>query len=517
MAIGRFHQLERRLLRNPDLREHYTKGIEEYFQLNQIRPAETSEAHHCSNTITNKPTVTSCVLPHHAVIKEDSLTTKLRILFDASAKTSNGRSLNDILCIGAPLQNELPAVILNWRVHKYVFTSDIQKMYRCIDMHPDDAKYQRILWKNDHGELGEFCLTTVTFGTASAPYTAIRIMHQLADDEKHRYPLAEKVLKNEMYVDDILSGSHSIESAIEKLNQVRAALASGGFELRKWSGNYPELLQNIPLDHHANQASRTLDGHATIKTLGIHWSPTEDQFSYKLNFDIDDTATKRKLLSTTARLYDPLGYIAPVVVRAKIMMKEVWVIKIQRSDKSLSALNWDELLPPPLRLKWQQFLKDLPAIDQIKIPRWIDYTPHTVKSIQFHTFCDGSTNAYAANVYIRHIQFVVLYWIYGETNRWKIYVANRVNKILEIASPDQWNYGCTEENPADCATRGLNPTQLSNFGLWWEGPLWLKDPPSSWSKFSASNLEVSETDAELKTTMVQSYATHSIEPFINYY
>ncbi|XP_036347834.1 uncharacterized protein LOC118757211 [Rhagoletis pomonella] len=143
IALNRYLQLERRLTKTPEAWQRYSDGIKEYFKLNQLAPATTSERqsttvsdsqHHCS----------SCVLPHHAVYKEESLSTKLRIVFDASANTSNGRSLNDILCVGPTLQNDMSAVILNWRQYRYAFTADIQRMYRCIDVHPEDSEYQRI-------------------------------------------------------------------------------------------------------------------------------------------------------------------------------------------------------------------------------------------------------------------------------------------------------------------------------------------------------------------------------------
>lgn len=169
MAFNRFRQLERKLHRNSELHTRYTEGIQEYFDLNQIKRAFSTEGQHCRVVSNNVRTVTSSVLPHHAVIKEDSLTTKLRIVFDASARTSNGRSLNDLLCIGPALQNDLGGVLINWRMHKYVFTSDIQKMYRCIEMHPEDAQYQRIWWYDENGTPQLYILTTVTFGTASAP------------------------------------------------------------------------------------------------------------------------------------------------------------------------------------------------------------------------------------------------------------------------------------------------------------------------------------------------------------
>ncbi|XP_017465554.1 PREDICTED: uncharacterized protein LOC108358627 [Rhagoletis zephyria] len=138
-ALNRFYCLEHTLQRDEKLRKLYSECIHDYFVLNQIKPATTTERDHCAFTPANAPTVTSCGLPHHAVLKEESLTTKLRIIFEASCKTTNGRSFNDVLCNGLALQNDLSAVILNWRKHKFAFTADIQKMYRCIDMHPEDS------------------------------------------------------------------------------------------------------------------------------------------------------------------------------------------------------------------------------------------------------------------------------------------------------------------------------------------------------------------------------------------
>ncbi|XP_036329698.1 uncharacterized protein LOC118741830 [Rhagoletis pomonella] len=401
LALNRFHSLERKLQRNDELRARYEGCIREYFTLNQITPATTTEEQHSVKLASSAPTVASCVLPHHAVIKEESLTTKLRIVFDASCKTSNGKSLNDVLCVGPALQNDLPAVVLNWRKHKFAFTSDIQKMYRCIDMHTDDSQYQRILWRNEANEIQEYCLTTVTFGTASAPYTAIRILHQLAEDESTSCPLAAPVLRNEMYVDYVLSGGHSVEIATEIRKQVTLALRSAGMELRKWSSNSSAVLDGIPTENRSDSNALQLNSSDTVKTLGILWQPNKDVFKFRLNFEIDFTATKRSVLSTIARLYDPLGLIAPVIVAAKIILKSVWSFKVQRDEHTFTPLAWDETLPTNLNHQWQRFLNTVSELPCITLPRWLNYEPNHVKSLQLHVFCDGSTAAYAACVYLR--------------------------------------------------------------------------------------------------------------------
>ncbi|XP_043069501.1 uncharacterized protein [Drosophila bipectinata] len=174
IALNRFHLLERRLNRNDTLKQQYHSTIKEYFVLKQLSKVTTAETRHQMITPRGQQYFSSCTLPHHAVIKEDSTATKVRVVYDASCTPSNGKSLNDILCIGPPLQNDLGGVIMKWRLHRYVFAADIQRMYRCIDMHQEDAQFQRILWRNDQNEIAEYSLNTVTSGTASAPYTAIR-------------------------------------------------------------------------------------------------------------------------------------------------------------------------------------------------------------------------------------------------------------------------------------------------------------------------------------------------------
>lgn len=139
----------------------------------------------------SNPTV---YLPHHGVLRENSTTTKLRVVFNGSLRTSTGISLNDCLHIGQKLQQDISTILLNWRTYAYVFVDDIEKMYRQILLHPNDRDYQRILW-NSSGVIKEYQLCTVNYGLTSAPFLALRVMQQLANDEGYRYPLAQEVVR----------------------------------------------------------------------------------------------------------------------------------------------------------------------------------------------------------------------------------------------------------------------------------------------------------------------------------
>ncbi|XP_070855575.1 uncharacterized protein [Drosophila suzukii] len=566
VALNRFLQLERRYERDPEKWIRYKEGIEEYFELGQITPAVTSER---STVSTSKKfcRVESCVLPHHVVYKEDSLTTKQRIVFDASAKTSNGRSLNDVLSVGPTLQNDLPAVLLNWRQYRHVFTADIQRMYRCIDVHPDDTQYQRILWRAADGNIKEYCLSTVTFGTASAPFTAIRVVRQLAEDERENYPLAEEVLKHEIYVDDILSGDHTISAAQNKSLQIQNALKSANMELRKWSSNDIALLDSIPLSNRCNQTSRSWDNSDTVKTLGMHWLPNQDCFTYKLQASIPTGSTKREILSSIARLFDPLGLIAPILISAKLILKEVTMAHLH-SENDRKHLGWDDPVPSSIANKWKKFRVNLEDISKIRIPRSVRYMPDFSHDIQLHAFCDGSTHAYAAAVYMRIPQpdssfyttlitakskisptkpltiprtelcgavlatkltkwvvannrwknakisvtywtdaTIVLHWIKGDVTRWKTFVANRVVYILDHSDSNQWRHVPTADNPADSATRGLSPSEISIFDLWWHGPSWLRQHSSEWPDTEVPNIKFDEQSLEAKSLQIRLHTT----------
>ncbi|XP_044248692.1 uncharacterized protein [Drosophila takahashii] len=566
--VQKFFELEaRKFQKKPDLYEQYSKVMEEYFELHQITEAITSEEQHRLADKGGSISYTACTLPHHAVLKADSSTTKLRVVYDASCKTSNGKSLNDILCIGPALQNDLGGVILNWRFLQYVFAADIQKMYRCIDVHPEDTHFQRIIWQRENNAIKDYCLTTVTFGTASAPYTAIRIMHQIAQDERDQFPLAEHVLRKEIYVDDLQSGHETIKGALQVRDDVIGALQSAGMELRKWAANHPSLLNSIPPEHMSNSKILEIENQESIKTLGLYWHPKEDFYGFKLKFTIDEIFTKRSILATVARLYDPLGFVAPVIIIAKVILKEVWSIRIQQADGTPAGLAWDATVPPVIQHKWKEYCTNLLKIESLRIPRWLQYLPSTIASLQLHIFCDGSSMAYAACAYVRvqhtnnsvytHLiaaksrvtptkpltiprvelcgavlaaqlgdwlckqidqpthpistyfwsdATIVLYWIAGDPLHWKTFVANRVGRILESSSASQWRHVPTGDNPADCATRGLYPDQLAAYDLWWQGPSWLRLPESQWPSKIFDIPDSTNLSCEQKSLSLQ---THS--------
>ncbi|XP_063988160.1 uncharacterized protein LOC135168156 [Diachasmimorpha longicaudata] len=133
--------------------------------------------------------------PHHCVLRESSETTKLRVVFNGSSKSSSGVSLNDIQHTGAKLQRNISDVLLWSRQSRYIFMTDITKMFRQIKVHREDWPLQQTLWRDSRGHICTYQLTTVTYGTKSAPFLACRVLHQLVKDEGYRFPLAVSQLR----------------------------------------------------------------------------------------------------------------------------------------------------------------------------------------------------------------------------------------------------------------------------------------------------------------------------------
>jgi len=195
IALAQFLRNENLLKRNFPLKEQYDSVIQEYLDLGHMRevpPSYDSPRYY---------------LPRHAVVKPESTTTKLRVVFNASSPSANGTSLNDFLHAGPVLQSDLTIQILKWRYFKYVFSADITKMYHQIWVDPKHTPFQRILFRNKEGEVSNFELKTGTFGVNCAPFLALRVLQQLADDVEKDFPKASNIVRHFMYVDDVLAGA----------------------------------------------------------------------------------------------------------------------------------------------------------------------------------------------------------------------------------------------------------------------------------------------------------------------
>ena len=261
----------------------------------------------------------------------------------------------------------------------------------------------------------------------------------------------------------------------------------------------------------------------TQKTLGVTWNAETDTFTFQVQPPTNSMSTKRSVLSCTASLFDPLQFLSPFTIRAKLLMQEIWA----------AGLDWDDVLPAELDSKWKTWISEFQELPNVTIPRCLRNALPT--SIQLHMFSDASKAAYAAVAYlvckyvnhpptsrliaskcrvapekamtiprlelmgavlatrlaknlvkvltVESITFWVdstnvLYWVRNQSRNFKPFVANRIGEIQRSTNPDQWRHIPGEINPADLPTRGLSATQLSQSKVWMEGPEILKKDES---------------------------------------
>ncbi|XP_063991160.1 uncharacterized protein LOC135169792 [Diachasmimorpha longicaudata] len=511
-AKRRLLSLERKFQWNPKLAEDYTKVIKEYQQLGHMKKIESEVED-------------GFYLPHHAVFKETSLTTKTRVVFDGSACSSTGISLNDALMVGPTIQDDILALVLRFRLHNYILTGDIEKMYRQVLIRPEDTKYQRILWR-EQGKITTYELQTVTFGLSSAPFLAVRCLHQLADDEHHKFPFAASRLKRDLYVDDLLTGTSTLEEALILRDEMISLLKAGGFNLRQCASNSHQVLQGLS-DSTVNLQLLGGDD-PTLKTLGIHWDSQQDSIVYTVNpIGTRDIITMRTIASDVARIFDPLGLLNPVVTHAKIIQQELWRLK----------LNWDDSTPLEIHTRWNEFASQLPLLNKMQFKR---QAATNLQHLELHGFCDASQAAYGACIYLKSIEengkvqvnlycaksritplkgthtiprlelcamellsklyvtvktstnlvprreifwsdsTVALHWIKTPPHLLQRFVGNRVARIQEITKDIEWRHVRTHENPADAVSRGQLASDFLKNHLWLHGTQWLQLPEEHW-------------------------------------
>ncbi|XP_064074465.1 uncharacterized protein LOC113394292 [Vanessa tameamea] len=511
IALRRFYYLERKLQNNPPLYEEYKRVINGYKDQNHMVRIQKIDDIHNTKAV---------YLPHHPVVREDKETTRVRIVFDASCKGINRVSLNDCFLVGPKLQQDLRHILMRWRRHPFCILADLVQMYRQVRVDEKDTDFQRILWRsNPNDPIEHYKLLRLTFGTACAPYLAVKALQQLAKDEEAQYPRAAKIALQDYYIDDLLTGCETEMEAVEIFEEMNNLMSAGGFCLQKWCSNSERLMNHIQEECKKLDQPLIFKINNMIKVLGISWNKNSDSFEYTLQLpNLCESITKRKVLSEIARLYDPMGWISPVIITAKIFIQKLWKAK----------LEWDEKLPAELHKEWCSFRQDLHNVRNIVIPRWLQ--SHKGDKIELHTFADASQAAYAGAVYMKvtdgfgNIRVnlvtsktkvspvekeisiprlelcaallatklihevsqimqipkedlyawsdstVVLAWVRGEPTRWNTFVSNRVSEIHTMLDSSQFRHIETINNPADCASRGIKGADLAGLMLWWHGP-----------------------------------------------
>lgn len=527
IAQKQFYAMERKMLHNDVFKNNYHDFMKEFIDLGHLEKI-------------NELNESGYYTPHHGVVTSS----KFRVVINASQKTTTGISLNECQLVGAKLQNDLANILMKFRSHEVALSVDIVKMFRQIEVTKAHRKYQKILWRFSPDEpIGVYQFTRVIYGQAAAPFLSVRAMRQCASDYAKKFPVGAKAVLESFYVDDGLTGADSIEEALTLKQQMTDLLKNGQFELAKWASNKTQLLQS------ENPTYLEIKEPEIKSVLGLRWIPNDDTFIYTAKIPpAKESWTKRQILSEIGKLYDPNGYISPIVITAKVIMQKIWMTK----------LGWDENVPIKIQAHWVEYLSVLSETNEISIPRWLGMKGNWRSEL--HVFSDASELACAAVVYVKTtstdgritIQLVqsktkvapikkvtvprlellgayiaaklaevvsaefkdkisdcyfwtdseiVLIWLKKSTAQLKTFVANRVASIQHKTTDKgfAWNWVAGVENPADLASRGVNPSKLKNSQLWWNGPQWLKFDNTHWPRYvpTINDLE-DEVCAEIK-------------------
>ncbi|KRZ11509.1 hypothetical protein T11_12642 [Trichinella zimbabwensis] len=309
LAERRLRSVERSLRKDRVKQREYTAVIEEYLQNGWAEEVTTQ----------NGEPGKTWYLPHHAVYKIADGQTKCRVGFDGSAKYA-GASFNDHLTTGPNLQADLVSILLRFKQYWIAVQADIEKMYLQVGLRAEDRDACRFLWRD------------CTFDAPPRRYRLTRAHAELNPDESDE---TVKLALANMYVVDLVMSCDKEAQVRDLIRRVLVFLKKGGFHLKKWTSNRVELLDTLPKEDVSTNGEKEIG-----KTLGVFWMKDEDILTFKPPADLNTQSrcTRRQMLSLTARLYDPLGYIAPFTGQMKMLFQRLWT----------TGLGWDAPLPPQM-------------------------------------------------------------------------------------------------------------------------------------------------------------------------
>lgn len=478
-------------------------------------------------------------LPHRPVLKENS-TTRIRPVFDASAKEKNSPSLNCCLEKGPNLIEQIPDILIRFRQNKIGVIADIRKAFLQISIHPNDREFLRFLWTDPKGHEVVYRHRRVVFGVSSSPFllaaTLDYHMSKVLEKCDKGASLYDKnilsILSRSFYVDNCVTSVPNEEILEAFIRESSMILAEAKFDLRGW--------EHSGGDQPSNDVSKL------TAVLGLTWDTCNDSLSIneaclgKVNAHLEQPVTKRVILSLAQKIFDPVGFTCPATLVPKLLLQKVWEKK----------LTWDAEVDEETEILFKTWLEDLHFLLDIKITRWTFAGSGEAQDMQLHVFCDASKSAYATVIFLRcvrlgeaHVSLVAAksrvaplkvatiprlellaavigtrlakavqkglgvdikstYWTDSSTvlawirrnESWNTFVHNRVQEIRDGTSTNEWRHVPGVLNPADLPSRGCSPKQLFE-SKWWEGPEWLRQHVSTWPH---ENVEYDEEECLLE-------------------
>ncbi|XP_066256304.1 uncharacterized protein [Euwallacea similis] len=495
-ALQRFLSLERKLSKDQGMKNVYCKIIGEYLSLG-----------HMSRVLDEDDSVVY-YMPHHPVIKSESCTTKLRVVFDCSMPSST-------------------------------VSADIAKMYRQVLVEPKQRALQRILWRESPSAPVEaFELNTVTYGQASASFLAVRCLHQIAEECE-------------------------LDEGVSVCSRVSAALSGGGFKLRKWISNEPAILDSVS---QGSEDFQVLDfnGDDRAKILGLTWQCSSDILSYKIRLSEGGIkVTKRTILSSISQVFDPLGLLSPSIIVAKILIQKLWLEKLSWDESVPAHLHtaWVKFRSELPSLNKINIYRHIACLDAVRheLHGFSDASEAAYGSavyvrsvdrngdIAVRLLCAKSKVSPLKSLTVPRLELcgvlvmarlmskirasarlqfdrcvcwsdssIVLSWLKMSPSSLKIFVSSRVSEIQSLAGEYEWRHVPTKENPADLLSRGVFPKKLVEVSLWWNGPSFLLSEERHWPNTFEGPKEVPEVRVSKDVFALVSAGDHLFERYSDF-
>ena len=434
VALKSMLSTERTLQKKGDWSQVYQKQIEDMIERGVVREVPDHELESYTGHVN--------YLPHLAAINPKSASTPVRICFDASRAQGGGPGLNQILAKGPDKYlNNLAGVLINFRSGRVAAKGDVAKMYNCVRLSEDDAFMQCFLWRNldMHQNPKTYQVLVNNIGVKPAGAIASLALQNSADIYSKEFPITSEQLKKKSYVDDLGLTADNAEDLRKRTMEADKILKHANMKVKQWvlSGDSQESAIEV-----GEAVSVVLEDIDCERMLGIKWDPSRDVFRFSVNINLSPlrnksrtgpnlsreqllqdppkSITRREYYSQVQSLFDPMGLLAPVLLKAKILLRKTW-------EGNCSKLKWDDPLPSELVKLMVDFFVELHDLEAVEFPRSLFPRENVVGGPELVVFSDGSVLAYGSVAYIRWKVDSGSWWSTIVMSKSKIAPKNRIS------------------------------------------------------------------------------------------
>ena len=413
-------------------------------------------------------------------------------------------------------------------------------MFYQVRVAPQDKDSLRFLWwPNGDVNLDPIAhrMKVHVFEAKSSPSCAAFALKQTAKEFSKLFsPKVSETVFKCFHVDDLLTSVSDEIGACKMIEDLTNLLKMGGFKLTKWLSTSQLVMEKVPQEERAKEIKNLCLTNVKNRVLGMIWNIKDDVFRFEVNAEAK-LLTRRFILSITNRLFDPLGLVAPVIVKARLIFRDICKQKI----------DWDDPVSQPYASRWKSWMDSLEGLSRIVIPRCFKSFDTKVNNLQLHVFADASVVARGAVCYLcveydnnlvsssivmskAHLassenmtiprmeleaavdavklallvkdefelacsctywtdSAIVLQSIQAKCKRFPVFTRNRLAQIERNTCVYDWRHVSSEINPADLISRGTRANDLVDKRIWFEGPEFLKFPPERWPKCFSKEID----------------------------